>query len=133
MRAFPVRSIADQTNMAGWAGIKSIVEIEHINYTTSDTEYRYYISSIDSTKVERIATAIRSHWMIENNLHGVLDVVFKEDDSRIRDEIAAQNMSWVRKMAAFFLKQDQSKMSMRRKMLKYWANPLNAIALISGE
>lgn len=133
VRAFPVRSIADQTNMAAWAGIKSIVEVEHINYTTSDTEYRYYISSIDSSKVEKIATAIRSHWMIENNLHWVLDVVFKEDGSRIRDEIAAQNMSWVRKMAAFFLKQDQSKMSMRRKMLKYWANPLNAIALISGE
>jgi predicted transposase YbfD/YdcC len=133
VRSFPVRLIADQTNMSAWAGIKSIVEIEHINYTTSDTEYRYYISSIDSTKAETIATAIRSHWKIENNLHWVLDVVFKEDDSRIRDEIAAQNMSWVRKMSAFFLKQDQSKMSMRRKMLKYWANPQNAIALIKED
>ena len=130
VRSFPVRLIADQTNMSAWAGIKSIVEIEHINYTTSGTEYRYYISSIDSAKVESIAAAIRSHWMIENNLHWVLDVVFKEDESRIRNEIAAQNMSWVRKMAAFFLKQDTTKMSMRRKMLKYWASPQHAMALI---
>jgi predicted transposase YbfD/YdcC len=130
VRAFSVRLIADQTNMAAWSGIKSIIEIEHINYSSGDTEYRYYISSICSTKIETIATAIRSHWNIENNLHWVLDMVFKEDDCRIRDEIAAQNMSWVRKMAAFFLKQDQTKMSMRRKMLKYWAKPQNAIALI---
>lgn len=101
-------------------------------FVIGNVEYRYYISSIEHTQTETLATAIRSHWMIENNLHWVLDVVFNEDGSRIRDEIAAQNLSWIRKIAAFFLKQDTTKMSMRRKMLKYWASPDSLIPLLSG-
>lgn len=131
VRSLSVRLIADQTNLAAWSGIKSIIEVKHINYNTLETEYRYYISSMDSSKIETLATAIRSHWMVENNLHWVLDVIFKEDDCRVRDEIAAQNLSWIRKIAAFFLKQDTTKMSMRRKMLKYWANPESLIKLIT--
>ena len=131
VRSLSVRLIADQTNLAAWSGIKSMIEVKHINHNTLESEYRYYISSIDSSKVETLATAIRSHWMVENNLHWVLDVVFKEDDSRVRDEIAAQNLSWIRKIAAFFLKQDTTKISMRRKMLKYWANPEGLISLIT--
>lgn len=78
-----------------------------------------------------LAISIRAHWQVENNLHWVLDVVFKEDDCRVRDEIAAQNLSWIRKMAMFLLKQDLSKMSMRRKMLKYWASPQGLINVMT--
>lgn len=131
VRSLSVRLVADQTNLAAWSGIKSMVEVKHINHDTLESEYRYYISSIESSRVDALATAIRSHWMVENNLHWVLDVVFKEDDCRVRDEIAAQNLSWIRKIAAFFLKQDTTKMSMRRKMLKYWANPESLIKLIT--
>jgi predicted transposase YbfD/YdcC len=122
---------ADQSNISAWRGIKSIIETKNINHNDGEIEYRYYISSIESSEVEKIALSIRSHWKIENNLHWVLDVVFGEDDSRIRDEIAAQNLSWIRKIAAFFLSQDAAKMSMRRKMLKYWASPEGLIALIT--
>lgn len=132
VRALSVRHIADQSNIAVWKGIKSIIETRNINHTDGDIESRYYISSIESSSVEKIALSIRSHWQIENNLHWVLDVVFSEDDSRIRDEIAAQNLSWVRKIAAYFLTQDTAKMSMRRKMLKYWANPEGIVALINN-
>lgn len=70
---------------------------------------------------------IRSHWQIENNLHWVLDVVFREDESRIRNERAALNFAWVRKMAASLLTKDETKMSTRRKMLRNWAEPENII------
>jgi predicted transposase YbfD/YdcC len=130
--ALPANSIATQLNLNKWVGIKSIIQIKHINHSNSTSEYRYYISSIEFSSVEKIATSIRSHWMVENNLHWVLDVVFGEDDCRVRDEIAAQNLSWVRKIAAFFLQQDPNKMSIRRKMLKHWANPIGLINLIKN-
>jgi predicted transposase YbfD/YdcC len=130
VRALPAQTIAMQLELNKWAGIKSIVQIEHINHTLNNIEYRYYISSIAHVEVEKLAKSIRSHWQVENNLHWVLDVIFKEDDCRVRDEIAVQNLSWIRKIAAFLLKQDTTKISMRRKMLKYWANPLGLINLI---
>lgn len=130
VRTLSAKTIATQVELSQWAGIKSVVQIEHINHTLNNTEYRYYISSIDHVECEKIAKSIRAHWQVENNLHWVLDVVFKEDDCRVRNEIAAQNLSWIRKIAAFLLKQDVAKMSIRRKMLKYWATPIGIINLI---
>jgi predicted transposase YbfD/YdcC len=70
--ALPAKSIAMQTDLANWTNIKSIIKVEYINWITNKTEIRYFISSIAHTEVKRIATAIRSHWAIENNLHWVL-------------------------------------------------------------
>ena len=61
-------------------------------------ERRYYISSATLTP-ERLAQAVRSHWGIENCLHWVLDVVFKEDQSRLRRGHGAHNMAVVRHFA----------------------------------
>ena len=132
VRSLPVKVIATEANLTQWTGAKSIVQIEHLNHTVNSTEYRYYISSISSDKVEQLAKSIRAHWQVENNLHWVLDVAFREDDCRVRDEIAAQNLSWIRKIALFLLKQDSAKISMRRKMLKYWATPQSLIRLINS-
>lgn len=131
VRSLPVKSIDHQLDLTKWTNIKSIVQIEHVNHSSKRKEYRYYISSLAHTEIERLAISIRAHWQVENNLHWVLDVVFKEDDCRVRDEIAAQNLSWIRKMAMFLLKQDVSKMSMRRKMLKYWASPQGLINVMT--
>lgn len=128
--ALPAQSISMQTDLANWTSIKSIIKIEHINWTTNKTELRYYISSIINTDVARIANAIRSHWQVENNLHWVLDVVFREDDSRVRDKDSAQNLSWMRKMATYLLKQDKAKGSMKTKMLRNCINPNNIINIL---
>ena len=128
--ALPAQSIGTQTKLNNWANIKSIIKIEHINWTTNKTELRYYVSSIVGTDVAKIANAIRSHWQIENNLHWILDVVFKEDNSRVRDKTSAQNLSWMRKMAAYLLKQDKTKGSMKTKMIRNCIKPDNIVNIL---
>ena len=86
------------------------------------TERRYYIGSLPCD-AQRIAHSIRSHWSVENNLHWVLDVVFGEDDSRIRKGHAAENMAMLRRFTLSLLKQDKSKGSLKVKRKKAgWDN-----------
>ncbi len=79
--------------------------------------------------LEVIAKSIRQHWHIENNLHGALNVVFKEDDSTIKHEVLAQNMSWIRKMATFLLKKQAhtKKISIKNKMVANCCKPSNLL------
>ena len=81
-------------------------------------ERRYFISSLEADAAI-LANAVRAHWSIENNLHWVLDVVFKEDYCRAREEYAAQNMAVLRHIALNLLKQENSrKRSIKNKRLK---------------
>jgi len=102
---------------SAWKGIESVGMIEskrEINGEVS-LEKRYYISSLESN-AERFGKAVRTHWQIENSLHWVLDVVFNEDQCRIRDKHAAENFALLRRMAIGLLKNEKSsKKSIRRK------------------
>ncbi len=69
-------------------------------------EKRYYISSL-SGEIERFAEGVRNHWGIENKLHWILDVQFREDDSRIRKGNGAENFAMLRHVALNLLKQDK--------------------------
>jgi len=77
-------------------------------------ETSYYIGSIDA-KVGVFSKSARGHWGIENGLHWVMDVVFGEDRSRIREGHAAENMSFIRRFATTLLKRDTSKSSLKQK------------------
>ncbi len=79
-------------------------------------ETRYYISSARLT-AEQAAAAVRGHWGIENRLHWVLDVVFKEDQSRLRKGHGAKNMAIVRHFAINLLRaaKDKHSLKLRRK------------------
>ena len=123
------KEIATQTNLKNWEGIQSIIKVTSINHVNNASQTRFFISSINQVEVKKIAEAIRAHWSIENNLHWVLDVVFNEDASRIRDQNTAENMSSMRKMGAFLLKQDTTKGSMKTKMLRNCINPDNITKL----
>ncbi|NBQ71237.1 MAG: ISAs1 family transposase, partial [Nitrosomonadaceae bacterium] len=129
VRSFSIDKISDHTKLDGWHGIRSIIEIEHSNHTKNSTDYRYYISTIPAQEIELIAKSIRQHWHIENNLHWTLDVVFKEDDSTIKHEVLAQNMSWIRKMATFLLKKQShtKKISIKNKMVANCCKPSNLL------
>jgi len=81
---------------------------------------RYYISSADLT-AEAAANAMRGHWGIENRLHWVLDVVFDEDQSRLRTGHGARNMAVVRHFAINLVRQAKDNKSIRlRRKLAGW-------------
>jgi len=67
--------------------------------------------------------ALRGHWGIENDLHWQLDVTFGEDDSRIRDRNAAQNLALLRKWALGLLRRHPDKSSLARKQYKAALTP----------
>ena len=95
-----------------WPGLKSVAVVEatrNVPATGRSTERRYYISSIVDPKANFVAKAIRGHWSIENGLHHVLDVSFHEDDSRIRKNNGAQNVSRLRRIALNLLKEKGSR------------------------
>lgn len=123
----PINVISNQLDISEWANVQSIVKVTYINHSNNTKENRYFISTIDYKEAERIGRSVRSHWNIENNLHWVLDVIFGEDDSRIRNERAALNFSWFRKMALSLLAKDGTKLSNRRKMIRNCGNPENII------
>jgi predicted transposase YbfD/YdcC len=104
-----------------WAGLRSIAVIESTRDLAGagkSTERRYYISSIANPDAQNIAQAIRGHWGIENSLHHVLDVSFHEDDSRIRKNNAAENVSRLRRIALNALKQKENALPRRTKKKK---------------
>jgi predicted transposase YbfD/YdcC len=70
-------------------------------------EFRFYISSLE-VRADFFAKAVRSHWGIENSLHWVLDMAFREDESRIRMGNAAENFSMIRRLALNLIKQEKS-------------------------
>jgi len=83
---------------------------------------RYYITSLNLSAKE-LQGIVRSHWNIENNLHWMLDVVFKEDESRVRKNNAPQNLAMARKIALNLLKKDsESKKSLKTRRVKAASN-----------
>lgn len=70
-------------------------------------DIRYYVSSLKSD-AKKVLEATRNHWGIENSLHWMLDVAFREDESRVRIGYAQQNLSLVRKFVLMRLKQTPS-------------------------
>ncbi len=71
------------------------------------TERAFYIGSKGIANAETFGRTARSHWGVENRLHWVLDVTFREDDCRARKGHAPQNLSALRKFALSLLRQDQ--------------------------
>ena len=77
-------------------------------------ETRYYISSLP-VGVKRFAHAVRSHWGIENGCHWSLDMTYREDESRIRDQRLRENFAWLNRLTLSLLKQHRGKESIAMK------------------
>lgn len=82
-----------------WAGLQGIgMVVSEVTVKDKTTiERRYYISSLE-TGAKEFANAVRNHWGVES-AHWILDMVFREDESRVRKNNAPENLSMVRKLA----------------------------------
>lgn len=104
-----------------WSGLKSFIQVNSTREIGEriSVDTRYYISSLDSRNAKRIGECIRHHWSIENSLHWCLDVVFNEDQCRIRKGNAPENVALLRRFALSLLKAETSfKAGLRRKQRK---------------
>lgn len=96
-------------NRSAWAGLQTLAMVTTERYLPdkSTVETRYFISSLDDDP-QQMLYAVRGHWSIENQLHWVLDVAFREDDCRVRKGNAPQNFAVLRHIALNLLKQETS-------------------------
>ena len=99
-----------------WAGCCSLGQsISYVQSQGQETDaVRYYLCSL-RPNAKQFGAGVRGHWSIENSQHYVLDVTFREDDSRIRKDQGPDNFARLRRIALNILQQDKSKGSIRRK------------------
>lgn len=111
---FPVpRELAGQRE---WRGLKTIgvAMLMCLREGKETCDVRYYISSL-GLGVKEFARAVRGHWGIENGCHWILDMVYREDESRIREERLRESFAWLNRFTLSLLKQHPAKTSIAMK------------------
>lgn len=109
-RSYTITSDIDWLpNKEQWMGLKSIGMVESIREVNGEAsrERRLYITSL-GCDAKKFGEAVRNHWGIENSVHWVLDIAFREDESRIRAGHAPENLAALRHIALNLLKIDKS-------------------------
>ena len=114
-----------------WKNLHTLIKLVTVRVTPKkiETSTRYFISSWQAS-AKKFLKAIREHWQIENGLHWVLDIAFREDESRIRKDHRPQNMAVLRHIALNLLKQETSAtvgMAAKRKMAGWDNNYLRKV------
>jgi predicted transposase YbfD/YdcC len=102
-----------------WEGLRSVGMVESIREVDgkATVERRYYLSSLPAG-AETFGRAVRSHWGVENKVHWIMDVCFREDQSRARAGNAAENLATLRRLSLNMLRREKTKKrSIRGKQL----------------
>jgi predicted transposase YbfD/YdcC len=97
-----------------WPGLTALARVESVREIAgkAERERRFYITSSAPT-AEHLAPAIRAHWSIENSLHWVMDMIFRDDDSRGRTGNAPANLAAIRHMAQNLIRARKGKLSVK--------------------
>ncbi len=99
-----------------WPGLQSVVMVESTreNGNKIEQETRFYITSL-VLLAHQIGPVIRSHWAVENSLHWVLDMIFRDDECRVRKDHAPANFTTLKHMAHNLIRKAPGKDSLRLK------------------
>jgi predicted transposase YbfD/YdcC len=103
-------------NFGDWRGLATLgfVKLTTVRAGKTTEQVRYFISSLP-LGVKTFAHAIRSHWRIENSCHLVLDVTYRENESRTREKCVRENFAWLYRFTLSLLKDHPSKHSLAMK------------------
>ena len=115
-------------------GLRTVLAVETIRGVNGSgkVEIRYFLSSCRDDPMV-LVQAIRRHWTIENGLHWILDVTFREDDSRVRDRTAARNLAILRKIAINLIGRDRTtRISIRARRKQAAWNDDYMLSLLAG-
>lgn len=124
----------DFPETARWKNLAQIVRYDSERTIDGKTTRgtRWFITSRNTLTAKQALAAVRGHWQIENKLHWSLDVAFREDDSRLRAENAAENFAVVRHVALNLLRNVESKVGIKNRRLKAgWSDDFLTKVLVS--
>lgn len=126
VRSYYTCSLLDRLpNPREWEGLQTVGAVlsEVTTKGKTTTECRYYIASIEND-AQVFANAVRSHWGIENSCHWVLDVAFREDESRVRKGHGPENLALLRHIALNLIREERTaKLGVKNKRLRAgWDN-----------
>jgi len=116
-----------------WPGLKAVVVVESSREISGkiERETRYYITSL-ALLAALLGPIVRGHWAIENSLHWVMDMVFRDDECRVRTNHAPANFITIKHMALNLLRRPAGKQSLRgRRKAASWDDDFLA-SLING-
>jgi predicted transposase YbfD/YdcC len=117
-----------------WEKLTSVVKVQAERRTLEKTtvEIRYYLASLTGN-ARRMLDSTRAHWEIENSLHWVLDIAFREDECRVRKGFGAQNLATLRHIAVNLLKQEKTaKVGVKSKRLRAGWDEDYLLKVLSG-
>ena len=116
-----------------WPGLKAVAMVESTREIGEkiERETRFYITSL-TAPASHVGPAIRDHWSIENGLHWVMDMTFRDDECRVRTDNAPANLAVIRHMAQNLIRRAPGKTSLRlRRKTAGWDDAYLASLLVA--
>ena len=116
-RVTVVHDVAWLKERHGWPGLKGIVIVESAREIgmRTERETRYYLTS-SPWRADRLGPMARDHWAVENGLHWVMDMTFRDDECRIRTDHAPENFVAIKHMAANIARKAPGRDSLRLRL-----------------